>query len=975
MLLGRTHFSLRYGVWSPESLVAQAQERGYETLALTDCLNTSAFFDVLRAGKEQGVKVLPGLDWPEQHLTFVALSNAGLLVLHEWFTERRLGWKSLPAPPPLHPELLVLQPARFLWEAPNAVLPQARLLVEPRDLIRLNRFPHLHHLCLASNFATVANPLEADLHRHLRAIDENALLTQLSPEMTPGMRELLLPKIEWEKQYQESPWLVEQWIRILEPAHYEADLKSGKTKKVFTQSSAEDRQLLHDLCLAGLVKRYSKTDGEPIRRLQHELEVIERLGFVSYFLIAWDIVQFARSKGFYHVGRGSGANTISAYCLGITDVDPIELDLYFERFLNPKRSSPPDFDLDFSWKDRDEVFAYIFERHGRRHTALLGTVSTFREASWVRELGKVYGLPKEDLDRFADHPERLPEAGEIGNKILSMGNLMADFPNHRSIHAGGVLISDAPIFAYSALDMPPKGFATVQWDMYLAESIGFEKFDILSQRGIGHIQDAAALVLQNKGIAIDVHQVAQFKQDERVKAQLASGNTIGCFYIESPAMRGLLKKLRCSDYLTLVAASSIIRPGVARSGMMKAYIERFHHPERVVPVHPILGELLAETYGVMVYQEDVLKVCHHFAGLDLADADILRRAMSGKHRSKDEFKRIVDRFFDNCRQRGYPDEVAAEVWRQIESFAGYSFSKAHSASYAVESFQSLFLKAYYPLEFMVAVVNNFGGFYSSWVYLQETKRAGGELLLPCLNHSNWLTSLSGTKVWMGFIHVAGLEFKLVERILQNRGQDGAFVDLNDLLQRVPMHLEQAILLVRVGALRFTRMSKKELMWALHLRLGTKPQEPQPMMFQAPVREYALPNLDHTSVEDAYDELELIGFPLTLSEFDLLHTAFRGSCKATELAQHIGREVRMVGNLVTTKGVRTVRGELMRFGTFLDVDGQFFDTVHFPPSLKQNPFSGRGVYLIKGKVVEEFGFPSLEVTRMAKLPWKADPRFA
>ena len=331
--------------------------------------------------------------------------------------------------------------------------------------------------------------------------------------------------------------------------------------------------------------------------------------------------------------------------------------------------------------------------------------------------------------------------------------------------------------------------------------------------------------------------------------------------------------------------------------------------------------------------------------------------------------------FDNCRQSGYHAEVSAEVWRQIESFAGYSFSKAHSASYAVESFQSLFLKAYYPLEFMVAVVNNFGGFYSSWVYLQETKRAGGELLLPCLNHSNWLTSLSGTKVWMGFIHVAGLEFKLVERILQNRGQDGAFVDLNDLLQRVPMHLEQAILLVRVGALRFTRMSKKELMWALHLRLGTKPQEPQPMMFQAPLREYALPNLDHTSVEDAYDELELIGFPLTLSEFDLLHTAFRGSCKATELAQHIGREVRMVGNLVTTKGVRTVRGELMRFGTFLDVDGQFFDTVHFPPSLKQNPFSGRGVYLIKGKVVEEFGFPSLEVTRMAKLPWKADPRFA
>ncbi len=975
MLLGRTHFSLRYGVWSPESLAAQAHQQGYKTLALVDCLNTSAFFDVWRAGKDLGIKALPGLDWPDEHLTLIGLSKAGLLVLHEWFTGRRLGWKSLPEPPPAHPELLVLQPARLLWEAPETVLPHAHLLVEPRDLLRLNRYPQQHHRCLASNFATVTHAVEADLHRHLRAIDENALLTQLSPDLTPGTQEWLLPRIEWEKQFQEAPWLVTQWENRLESALFEADLKSGKTKKVFTQSAAEDRQLLHDLCLAGLAKRYAQTEGEPTRRLQHELDVIERLGFVSYFLIAWDIVQFARSKGFYHVGRGSGANTISAYCLGITDVDPIELDLYFERFLNPKRSSPPDFDLDFSWKDRDEVIAYIFQRHGRRHTALLGTVSTFREASWVRELGKVYGLPKEDLDRFADHPDKLPEAGEIGQQILRMGNLMADFPNHRSIHAGGVLISDEPIFAYSALDMPPKGFATVQWDMYLAESIGFEKFDILSQRGIGHIQDAAALVLQNKGIALDVHQVAQFKQDERVKSQLASGNTIGCFYIESPAMRGLLKKLRCRDYLTLVAASSIIRPGVARSGMMKAYIERFHHPERIVPVHPILGELLAETYGVMVYQEDVLKVCHHFAGLDLADADILRRAMSGKHRSKDEFKRIVDRFFENCRQRGYPEEVSAEVWRQIESFAGYSFSKAHSASYAVESFQSLFLKAYYPLEFMVAVVNNFGGFYASWVYLQETKRAGGELFLPCVNHSQWLTSLSGTHVWMGFIHVAGLEYKLMQRIFQNREEHGPFADLDDLFQRIPMHLEQAIILVRVGAMRFTGRSKKDLLWALHLRLGTKPPEPQPMMFQASVREYALPNLDHTLVEDAYDELELIGFPLTLSEFDLLHTSFRGACMAANLSQHIGREVRMVGNLVTTKGVRTVRGELMRFGTFLDADGQFFDTVHFPPCLKQNPFSGRGVYLIKGKVVEEFGFPSLEVSRMAKLPWKADPRFA
>jgi len=223
--------------------------------------------------------------------------------------------------------------------------------------------------------------------------------------------------------------------------------------------------------------------------------------------------------------------------------------------------------------------------------------------------------------------------------------MMVGFPNQRSIHAGGILISEEPITCYTALDLPPKGFPTTQWDMYVAEDIGFEKLDILSQRGIGHINDAVDIIRNNHGINIDIHQVEKFKNDPKVKAQLKRAETNGCFYIESPATRGLLKKLECDNYLTLVAASSIIRPGVAKSGMMREYIHRFHNPDKFEYIHPVMKEQLEETYGVMVYQEDVLKVCHHFAGLDLADADVLRRAMSGKHRGKDEFKRIVEKFF------------------------------------------------------------------------------------------------------------------------------------------------------------------------------------------------------------------------------------------------------------------------------------------------------------------------------------------
>jgi len=494
--------------------------------------------------------------------------------------------------------------------------------------------------------------------------------------------------------------------------------------------------------------RYGANNRTAQERVRHELEIIDRLGFSSYFLITWDIIRYSMACGFYHVGRGSGANSVVAYCLKITNVDPIDLNLYFERFLNPKRTSPPDFDIDYSWKERDTVTEYIFRRYGHRHTALLGTINTFRGKSIVRELGKVHGLPVEEIDALISNPSAESNRGELQDLIFETGNKIADFPNLRSIHSGGILISEEPLCCYTALDMPPKGFPTTQWDMYTAEELGYEKLDILSQRGIGHIRESAEIIRANCGVDVDVHAIQKFKNDPMVKDHLRRGDAKGCFYIESPAMRGLLKKLHCDDYLTLVAASSVIRPGVARSGMMKQFIYRFHNPDKFEYIHPVMKDLLSETFGVMVYQEDVLKVCHHFAGLDLSDADTLRRAMSGKYRSKREMQKITERFFSNCRDKGYPGEITKEVWRQIESFAGYSFSKAHSASYAVESFQSLWLKSHYPLEFMVAVINNFGGFYRTWVYVQERppRRCGNRSTMHQPEHTQ------DNHLWRNHIH-------------------------------------------------------------------------------------------------------------------------------------------------------------------------------------------------------------------------------
>jgi DNA polymerase-3 subunit alpha len=662
-----------------------------------------------------------------------------------------------------------------------------------------------------------------------------------------------------------------------------------------------------------------------------------------------------------------------AYCVGITDVNPIELDLYFERFINPFRTSPPDFDIDFSWDERDEIIDYVFKRYGKEYVCLLATYNTFQDRSAVRELAKVFGLPKSEIDEMIKYPEKASQ-NEYTKYIFQYAPLLEDYPNSLSIHAGGIMISEEPLSNYTALQPMPKGFPICQFDMYVAEDIGFAKFDVLSQRGLGHIKTAVDIVKENRGVDIDIHAIQKFKDDENIKRQLQSHETMGCFYVESPAMRSLIWKLRCDNYITLVAASSIIRPGVSSSGMMKEYIVRYHNPHQVSYLHPKMQELLSDTFGVMVYQEDVLKVAHGFANLTLAEADILRRAMSGKFRSRTEFQRITDKWFNNCKELGYTEELAKEVWRQIESFSGYSFSKAHSASFAVESYQSLYLKTYFPLEFMVAVINNFGGFYSTEFYIHEARRYGALIEAPEINESDYLTRIEGNVIWLGWIHIKSLENKLIEGLLQERNF-GHFTSFSNFVSRISIGLEQLIILIRIGAFRNFGTPKKELLWEAHFRYNSRfqPSHYKQTLFGLPEPEtYHLPVLVCHPLEDAYDQIELLGFSIS-SPFELVAVTNSTSTTGQNLVSLVGRNIKIYGYLVTWKPVRTKNHKLMGFGYFLDEKGEFFDTTHFPPSLEKYPFRGRGVYCLDGKVVEEFGFPSLEVSSMQKLEVKADPR--
>jgi len=1011
-----SYFSLRYGTISVDHLVEEA-ERSFAPagsrlaskhtvpgLALTDINNSSGMMDFIAACRARGIKPIAGIEFrhEDRHLyTGISRNNEGFQELNEFLSHHNLNSQPLPEALPESENVFAIYPLSHVTRHPSPVTrhpspvtrhasPVTRhplIGIRPSELspLMLSRHRDLIPRMVLMAPVTFRNEREYELHRNFRAVDHNVLLSRLEPEQIAAPDEFMQPVDQLLERCRDFPEIIQNTERLIEACSIDIDFKACKNKSTFTGTRYDDHILLEKLAMDGLLYRYGSRNSEARRRIRHELAIIDQMGFAAYFLITWDIIRYSMSRGFYHVGRGSGANSIVAYCLKITDVDPIELDLYFERFINPKRTSPPDFDIDYSWKERDEVLDYIFKRYGRANTALLGAMSTFRDKSIYRELGKVHGLPKGEIDAFLKYPDEAIHKNHIIRKINELGEMMADFPNLRTIHAGGVLISEKPVTCFTALDLPPKGFPTTQFDMYVAEDIGFEKLDILSQRGIGHIYETAEIVRKNRGISVDVHQVQAFKQDEKVREQLRSARTIGCFYVESPAMRGLLKKLKCDNYRTLVAASSIIRPGVARSGMMKEYIFRFHNPDKFTYLHPVMEEQLKETYGVMVYQEDVLKICHHFAGLDLADADVIRRAMSGKYRSKKELQRIVDKFFENCRTAGYPEEVTKEVWRQIESFAGYSFSKAHSASYAVESYQSLYLKAHFPMEFITGVINNFGGFYSTWVYFNEAKVSGANLHVPCVNRSEYKTSIRGTDIFLGFIHVNNLEAevgKAIEegRVVKNEEEtvksERFYTSLEDFISRVPITLDQLITLIRVGAFRFTGKPKASLLWEVHMLVGKNhvPEQTGEMAFAAiPPRRFELPALEQNLVADVYDEIELLGFPVSYSYFDLLVTGFRGDILAHEMDNHVGKSLRMLGLLVTIKYVRTIKKEWMHFGTFIDVNGRFFDTVHFPKAVAEYPFKGDGVYLIKGKITEEFGFPSMTVEKMAKMPLRADPR--
>ncbi len=974
MILAHTAYSFHYGVLSTEEMLEHLATNGYTRFILADINNTSAVLDTLRLAPLKGLKPIVGVDFRngvQQRFIAIAKNNAGYRRINECLSACLHAQASVPEQAPdLGDDVIIIYPLAAYKS--QTLGPNCYIGIAPHEVqsLAFSAAKHLLNHCLALPVFSFVNRAHFVSHQLLRAIDQNIVLSKLQRQDVGRADESILPIEQMKKAYEWHPKLWTNAERVFEACElsFEYGKFANKNRKCYTRSTVEDWRLLRQLCEIGLTERYPKANRDIRQRMEKELQIIGQMEFAAYFLINWDLIQYARRRNFYYVGRGSGANSLVAYLLRITDVDPIDLDLYFERFINPYRTNPPDFDMDFSWTDREDITQYIFNRYGDTHTALLGAYNTFQHDAVIREIGKVMGMPAPEIDRL-QRLQDLSQADSLGQRVLRYSAMLQGLPSHLSIHSSGILISEEPISQYSATFLPPKGFPTTQFSMLEAEDIGLYKFDILSQRGLAKIKEAVEIVEREEKVRLDIHDMPKIKNDPVVKRLLKEGECIGCFYIESPAMRMLLTKLRADDYIRLVAASSIIRPGVSKSGMMAEYIRRYRNAdlrEKAREALPELYDLLQETYGVMVYQEDVIKVAHYLAGLSLAEADYLRRGMTWKFKKRNEFNQVHQKFLESCRAKGFSEKTVQDLWHQIESFANYAFSKAHSASYAVESFQALYIKAYYPLAYMAATLNHGGGFYKPEFYVHEARRFGADIQAPCVNESDAGVRLKGKQLFIGLSWIQGIESPFVEAILRNRSAEGAFQHLADFVERLNPDINQLRLLIRIGAFRFTHLANKQLLWEAHLLVGQrKRQGSGPLLFSTEIRQIQLPVLTVDPLEEAYTQIELLGFPLC-SPYLLVEEDIPSPLLASDLKLNLYREVELVGYLVAYKTTYTQQGDKMCFGTFLDLHGHWLDTVHFPAATKDFPFRGPGVYHLKGRVEEEFDFFYLNVSFMRRL---------
>jgi len=770
---------------------------------------------------------------------------------------------------------------------------------------------------------------------------------------------------EMTEMFRDIPEAIDNTIAIAERCNLEFDFSTYHFPKFAPPQGKDLATYLEEKAHNGLVERWPKITAQRKedeaklradyeRRLFDELSMIKKMGFAGYFLIVADFIGFAKDKKLpVGPGRGSAAGSLVAYCLKITDIDPLAHDLLFERFLNPERISMPDMDIDFCMRRRDEVIQYVAEKYG--NVSQIITFGKMKARAVVRDVGRVLGMPYGDVDRIAklipatlgmtleqalQIEPRLKEAcaaSDHGNKLIVISQALEGFPRHASTHAAGVVMSDQPLTDFVPLYRGSRDEVVTQFDMKAVEKIGLIKFDFLGLKTLTVIDDAIRILRDRNGIDLDIDSVPL--DDALVYKKLGEGDTAGIFQLESSGMTDLVMKLKPSAFSDIVALVALFRPGPLGSGMVDDFIARKHGKKSIRYDLPVLEPILRDTYGVIVYQEQVMRLASVLANFSLGDADILRRAMGKK--KPEEMAKQKEKFLAGCRDNDIPPKKAERIFELMAKFAEYGFNKSHSAAYALVAYQTAYLKYHHRKAFMAALLTSEKDNTDKILqYISDSKAGGINILPPDVNTSERDFSVVGDNdIRFGLAAVKNVGESAIDCVIEARAKEGPFISLLDFCERVDgRKANRRVLesLIKCGAFDFTKAGRAQLMAGLDRVMDIAAGRQRDMLsgqsrifdLMGDASEMAtdvdLPDVpEWPERERLSNEKEALGFYITghpLAQLEGLLTDY-ATCDTSNIAEvRDKQEVKIGGVVAKLREITTKRGDRMGFVTLEDLKG-------------------------------------------------------
>lgn len=1008
-------YSFHAGVCTPLELVQRAKQLGMEAIALTDRNRMSGLILFYQQCIKAGIKPILGVELTEPNepenvaynIVLLAKNAEGYSDICEIITLRNIdphfSFTACFSRPWDNIFFITTCPAylQLLATTPNRANLYGELINNDAASRQVSREVavvacRLGVPLVATTNAYFLDKADWNVHQVLTAIGANATRSRLRPEEYASPNAFLRPIPDMHRLFPNHADAIANSVKIANRCKADLLFDTWIMPEITTPDGETPAAYLKRLANNGLQRNYGKKASyHKARQIQEmELAVIEKLGYQSYFLIVKDIRDWAnrtlqtpyRKPRDCTILRGSAANSITFYNLGVSDLDPIQYDLYFQRFLNEDRASPPDADLDFGWDEREKAIDYIVGRWGRERVAITCTINHFRRRSAFRETAKVFGYSDEQITKILkSHKTKANHIvdAEIGD-IMSYANRITGMPRFTGQHPGGLLITNKPICRHVALEYSggEKNRMVTQIDMHSGiDELGLIKFDILGNGSLSVVRDTVQQLFDQGLPDPDVANLDKCYNDPAVQMLIQSGRTKGVFYIESPAQTRLNQKCQAQTFEEITVTSSLVRP--AGTSYTQTYVERHRKCKQGIKdwefLHPALEPILRETHDVCAFQEDITKICHQVAGLSYKKTDTIRKLMNSLHSgmlTREEYLQVARDFLDGCSATsGLTPNQAHALWERVSSFTGFSFCKSHSASYAQLSFKCTYLKAHYPAQFLSAVVSNNHGFYSRDVYLNEARRFGIRILPMHINESG--RAYYGKHTWIrpGMMHVRQLKGASCDAIVQERRAHGSFKNLTDFIGRVRMSQKEVEQLILVGAFDSFGLTQPESLFLLDDLYRTGRSVACSLFeYDAVVNRARLhPGLsDYTYTERCLNELRLLGFMLSgniLAILDL-HPAAKHAVPANELARYNHKRVKVFGWVITSRLHRIYKkGTTMLFLTIED-NTECIDIIFWPDVYEKyhDLLLSSGPFAIYGTVSEASGTYCVEADEVQLVQW-------